>query len=252
VKIFLSTVVMVILMLPSIGQCKDIILTKNNTVTLRGPVMSSTVSEVMQQLNELDKKGKDTDPIYLVLYTPGGSVVHGLNLIQYMNSLRRPVHSVALFAASMGFHILQNSKERYVTKYGTIMSHRASGGIEGDIPHQVHSRLKRITDLLEKMDEQVISRTNGKYNKKSYMDLIRDEYWGIGDNAVGDSFVDEVASVKCDESLNENSEKNFSTAFGPVEVTFSNCPLITEPLKVSGGFNSEFKDFMNSIRKLEF
>ena len=205
----------------------------------------------MKKLSALDKKGKDSDPIYLVLYTPGGSVIHGLNLIEYMNSLRRPVHSVAIFAASMGFHILENSKQRYVTKYGTIMSHRASGGFEGDIPQQVNSRFKHITDLLEKMDEQVISRTSGKYNKKTYMELIRDEYWGVGSNGIKDGFVDEVVSLKCDESLSGSTEKTFNTFFGVVAVEFSDCPLITEPSKISRGTHDQFKEYMNTIRKLE-
>lgn len=250
-KFILCTFVLVLLSIPTLSFSKEVILTKNNTVTLRGPVNSNTVGEVMHQLNELDKKGKDTDPIYLVLQTPGGSVFDGLNLIQYMTSLRRPVHSVAIFAASMGFHILQSSEKRYITRYGTIMSHRASGGFQGDIPQQVSSRFKHITDLLEKMDEQVISRTNGKYNKKSYSELIRDEYWAVGSNAIEDAFVDEVAFVKCDESLNGTIEKKFFTFFGNVVAEFSECPLITEPSKVSGGSDSQFKDYMSNIRKLE-
>lgn len=250
-KFLFSTLIVTLLCIPSIVFSKEVVLTESNTAILRGPVMPSTVSDVMQQLNQLDKKGKDSDPIYLVLYTPGGSVLHGLNLIEYANSLRRPVHSVAIFAASMGFHILQNSKKRYVTKYATIMSHRASGGFEGDIPQQVNSRFKHITDLLDKMDDQVISRTNGKYNKKTYMELIRDEYWGVGSNSIKDGFADEVVSLKCDESLNSITEKTFNTFFGVITAEFSNCPLITEALKVSRGNPEQFKDFMNTIKKLE-
>jgi ATP-dependent Clp protease protease subunit len=231
---------------------KDILLTKENTAILRGPVNSSSVSEVMIQLSELNKTGGDADPIFLVLNTPGGSVSDGLNLIEYMNSLRRPVHSISIFAASMGFHILQNSKQRFITKYGTIMSHRARGGFSGDIPQQVKSRFKHITDLLEKMDEQVISRTKGKFDKKSYTELIRDEYWAVGDNAINDGFVDEVATLKCDNSLNGTSEKNIVTFFGVVTVTFSNCPLITEPLSVEKENRSKLKHHMTEIRNLEF
>jgi ATP-dependent protease ClpP protease subunit len=119
----------VLLLLMSSAFAKDIVLSSENTVSLFGPVDRSSIGEVMHELNRLSQVGKKEDPIYLVLYTPGGSVMAGLDLIQYMNTLRRPVHSVAIFAASMGFHILQNSPVRYVTKYATVMSHRASGGI---------------------------------------------------------------------------------------------------------------------------
>ncbi len=230
---------------------KQLVLTKDNTAVLRGPVDSSSVGEVMKKLNELDKKGESTDPIYLVLQTPGGSVISGLNLIEYMNSLRRPVHSVANFAASMGFHILENSSKRYITKYGTIMSHRASGGFQGDIPQQVKSRFKHITDLLEKMDEQVISRTSGKFNKKTYSELIRDEYWAVGSNAINDGFVDEVVDLKCDDTLSGSSPITVLAVFGPITATFSDCPLITEPLNVPVGQESNLKTVLTTIKNLE-
>lgn len=245
-------VLMFFVFLMNLAFAKDIVLSKENTAVLRGPVNSSSVAEVMIQLSELNKSGSDNEPIYLVLNTPGGSVMDGLNLIEYMNSLRRPVHSISIFAASMGFHILQNSEKRYVTKYGTIMSHRARGGFNGDIPHQVKSRFKHITDLLEKMDEQVISRTNGKFNKNSYSELIRDEYWAVGSNAVKDGFADDVAKVKCDASLNGTSEKNLMTFFGPLTVSFANCPLITEPLAVERENQANLKTHMSEIRNLEF
>lgn len=240
-------------LLLSISNCfsKEIILTKDNTAVMRGPVTSESVAEVMSKLSELNKKGESSDPIYLVLQTPGGSVISGLNLIEYMNSLRRPVHSVANFAASMGFHILQNSPKRYITKYGTIMSHRASGGFQGDIPQQVKSRFKHITDLLEKMDEQVISRTNGKFDKKSYSELIRDEYWSVGSNAIDDNFADEVVNLKCDASLDGSLTTTVFTPFGPIQATFANCPLITEPLGASAGQEAVLKEALNTIKNLE-
>lgn len=245
-KLFLCALLM-------ISNCfaGEILLTKENTAILRGPVNSSSVSDVMNQLSELNKKGKSSDPIFLILYTPGGSVMDGLNLIEYMNSLDRPIHSVAIFAASMGFHILENSNKRMVTKYGTIMSHRANGGFQGDIPQQVKSRFKHVVDLLDKMDEQVISRTSGKFNKKSYSELIRDEYWAVGSNALTDGFVDEVVSLKCDSSLDGVTTKNIMTLFGPVSAAFSNCPLITEPVGLSPEQEINVKKTLTTILNLE-
>lgn len=245
-------VLIFLVLLSNIVFAKDITLTKENTAVLRGPVNSSSVADVMIQLSELNQSGSDKDPIYLVLNTPGGSVMDGLNLIEYMNSLRRPIYSISIFAASMGFHILQNSEKRYITKYGTIMSHRARGGFSGEIPQQVKSRFKHISDLLEKMDEQVVSRTNGKFNKQSYSELIRDEYWAVGDNAVKEGFADDVAKVKCDASLNGSTEKHLLTVFGPIVVSFANCPLITEPLSVEKENQVKLKEHMSEIRNLEF
>jgi len=151
----------------------------------------------------------------------------------------------------MGFHILENSNKRMVTKYGTIMSHRANGGFQGDIPQQVKSRFKHVVDLLDKMDEQVISRTSGKFNKKSYSELIRDEYWAVGSNALNDGFVDEVVSLKCDSSLDGVTTKNIMTLFGPVSAAFSNCPLITEPVGLSPEQEINVKKTLTTILNLE-
>lgn len=231
---------------------KQIILTENNTVQLRGPVTRDSVGAVMHELNTISKIGNAKDPIYLILNTPGGSVMAGLDLINYMNTLRRPVHSVAVYAASMGFHILQNSPKRYVTKYATIMSHRASGGFEGDIPQQINSRLKHVIDLIDKMDEQVISRTQGKYTKESYMELIRDEYYGVGSNAITDKFADEVVSLKCNEKLlNESVEKTMQVFIFTFKAKFSKCPLLTEPVAENKKDLKKLLEFLHKPRVLE-
>ena len=236
--------VFLVMLLMSTAFGKEILLTENNAVQLRGPVNRESVGQVMHELNAIARLGEANEPIYLVLNTPGGSVMAGLDLINYMNTLRRPVHAIATYAASMGFHILQSSEKRYVTKYATIMSHRASGGFEGDIPQQINSRLKHVIDLIEKMDEQVISRTDGKYTKSSYMELIRDEYYAVGENAIEDKFADEVVSLKCDQALLDNTiEKTIQVFVFTFKAKFSKCPLLTEP-------NMDNKEDLNKV--LEF
>lgn len=210
---------------------KGILLKEDNTVFLTGPVSNISVQQTSLDLTRVSLLGKANEPIYLVLNTPGGSVFAGLQLMQLMNSLRRPVHVVANYAASMGFHILQSSKVRYVTEFGTIMSHRASGGFSGEIPGQVNSRFKHITDLINKMDTSVVLRTNGKHTLKSYQELIRDEYYAVGNNAIKDGFADSVATLSCSKELLEGKVNKYIQTFMFVaEVTFSKCPLITSPL----------------------
>lgn len=243
--------VLVLLLLMSTAFAKDITLNSENTVSLFGPVERGSIGEVMHELNRLSQIGKKEDPIYLILYTPGGSVMAGLELINYMNTLRRPVHSVAIFAASMGFHILENSPVRYVTKYATVMSHRAAGGFEGDIPQQVTSRLNHVIQLVGKMDEQVVSRTNGKFTKKSYQELIRDEYWVVGDNTIKDGFADEVASLKCDDSLNGTTEKVFAVGPFLVKAKLSRCPLITAPIVEKEEDAKEIRRLVNTVKSME-
>lgn len=226
---------------------KEILLTENNTVSLNGPVNDSSILDVQVKLQELSALGEASEPIYLVLNTPGGSVMAGLDLIQYMNTLRRPVYAVANTAISMGFHILQSSAIRYVTPYATVMSHRAHGGFEGDIPQQLNSRISHINQLLSKMDEQVISRTNGKHDKASYTELIRDEAWFVGDNAVTGGFADEVVTLKCSDELNSWTTKTIKFFIFTINVKFSNCPLISTPIVEQGDGAKEFLENFTKI-----
>jgi ATP-dependent Clp protease, protease subunit len=241
-----------LLLLTNFAFAKDIVLTSENAVTLRGPVTATSVGEVMHELSAVAQTGNPIDPIYLVLNTPGGSVAAGVDLMNYINTLRRPVHSIAIYAASMGFHILQSSPIRYVTDLGTIMSHRANGSTGGDLPQQVDSRLNYIKSLLEKMDEKVISRTCGKHTKESYTELIRDEYWAVGDNAIKDGFADEIASIKCDDSLNATVDKQVQILFFVINMKVSKCPLITQPIVENAKDYFDVMNYLNQKRTLEF
>jgi len=240
-----------LLVLTTNAFSREITLTSDNTVSLSGPVTSESIGEVMYELSEISKKGEAKDPIYLVLNTPGGSVMAGLKLVQYMNTLRRPVTAVANFAASMGFHILQHSNQRLVTPFATIMSHRASGGFEGDIPHQISNRLKHVIDLVNKMDEHVVSRTSGKYNKDTYMELIRDEYYSVGSNAVSDGFADEVVTLKCDDSLNTYISKTITVFIFEIPVKVSKCPLASLPVADSKENTNKIYEYFTNIRGME-
>lgn len=239
-------------LLMSSAFAREIILTDNNTVSLSGPVTAASIGEVMYELSVMSQKAEPSDTIYLVLNTPGGSVGAGMKLIEYMNTLRRPVTVIANYAASMGFHILQHSKERLVTQYATIMSHRANGGVAGDIPNQLGNRLKHITDLLTKMDIHIVSRTKGKQTLKSYAELIRDEYYALGDAAIADGFADEVVSLKCDESLNEYVTKEVAVLFFVIQVKMSKCPLASLPIVSEKEDMEKVNQYFTAIRGMEF
>lgn len=225
----MKLLLLLLALLSTTAFAKDINLNSENTVTLRGPVTSQSIDKAVKDIKALNSIENNNSPIYLILNTPGGSVSAGIELMNYMNTVRRPVHVVVNFAASMGFHILQSSEVRYITQYGTIMSHRINGGIEGDIPQQVQSRLNHAADLGKQMDKQVISRTQGKYTLQQYQDLIRDEYWSVGETAIEDKFADEIATLKCDSSLDGTETVVLNSMFFTAELEFNKCPILNTP-----------------------
>lgn len=127
------------------GPADDTItLSDNNTLVMDSAMMPDSVAKLVQRAKELDNKLKPGKPLYIVLNTPGGSIQAGLEMFDVLNALGRPVHTITMFAASMGFQTVQNLGDRYITKSGILMAHRAAGGFQGSFggtrPSQIDSR----------------------------------------------------------------------------------------------------------------
>ena len=208
-------------------------LTLDNTISLNGPVDESSVQAVQLKAKKLDLALKSGYPIYLVLNTPGGSIQAGLELIEFLNSLNRPVHTVTIFAASMGWQIAQHLGNRYVLNYGVLMSHKASGGFRGEFPGQIDSRYGFWLGRINQMDMQTVKRTKGKQSVKSYRSQYENELWRGGPDAVKEGYADRVVKMSCSKELSlTNEEVAIQTFFGDIVLTFSGCPSITGPTGV--------------------
>lgn len=236
-KFMLSILATLSLMLASPAQAKSELpvlkLTKDNTAVLFGVVDSQSVSNVMQQIQKLDSSLKSGYPINLVLYTPGGSIQDGLELIEYLKSVNRPINTVTVFAASMGFQIAQNLGKRYILQNGVLMSHKAAGGFEGEFGDgnsQIDSRYGLWMDRVREMDQQTVSRTNGKQTLKSYRDAYQNELWLTGTKAVGGGYADTVVSAACDKSLAGTRQEHIDIMGFGINIVYSECPLNTNPL----------------------
>tara|TARA_R100000951_G_scaffold115829_1_gene125253 strand:- start:152 stop:670 length:519 start_codon:yes stop_codon:yes gene_type:complete len=163
----------------------------------------------------------------LVLDSPGGSVVAGLNFIQLIKSIPQKISCVAMYAASMAHGILQQcTGDRYVTENGMIMIHRARGSISGQFNDgEMESRLKFWKQVVTNMEAKNALRQN--MTLKEYQKLAKDEYWCFGAQCVADNVADTETNIKCGKDLLEKQikvEKRFF--FGSYIIEKSACPLI--------------------------
>ena len=217
---------------------ENIKLTADNTVVLRQSFNSSSVTALKQDLLKLNANLKSGYPIYLVLYSPGGSIQKGLELFEFIKGLNRPVHTVTIFAASMGFQTVQSLGKRYILKYGVLMSHKARGGFQGEFGgglSQLDSRYGMWLKRIDMLDKVTVARTNGKQTLQSYRASYDNELWLNGPEAVEKGYADAVATVSCDTTLtSQEIEQTFDLGFFRLNVTFSGCPLITSPLAIKG------------------
>lgn len=225
---------------------EDIVLTKGNHLYLIDYFHSVSVSAVMQQALEMVSKRRNAnDPIYFVLDTPGGSIQAGLELINFLNSLGTNIVTITNFSASMGFQTVQGLGKRIILPTGTMMSHKARGGIFGEFSgtdnnSQLDNRLTYWKEKVLQMDKKVVNRSKGVHTITSYANLIENEYWCAGEACAAEGFVDAIGNVSCDSTLS-GIRKVVVTRWardgrkGPqvVELVdiYSQCPLIVSPLE---------------------
>lgn len=224
-------------------------ISEKNTVILRLPIMSDTASKINEELLEKSKKLKKNEPIYLVLDTPGGSIDDGLKIIEVAKSLPRPVHTISLFNASMGFIISQYLDDRYVLESTTMMSHRAFiGGMKGEFPGSFISRFLALGDQLTRINSKVAARA--KMSLNPYLDLIRNELWMGPEQAIQLKFADKQVTLQCDNSLLGYGEpEEVNLGIFTIKVKFHKCPLVSDPKIVSGN-NEVVNDLVHN--KVEF
>lgn len=244
----MKKLILALLTLPLMAQQRppliDPVLTKDNVVVMNAAFSAESVAKVIKEARDLDFRTLSSDPIYLILNSPGGSVQAGLELIENLSSLRRPVTTISVFAASMGFQTAQGLGERLVVKDGTLMSHKASGTFSGEFPGQLDSRYQFVLKKILRLDKHAVSRTKGKHTLESYRTLTENEYWCDGADCVAEGFADRVVSPKCDKSLSGTTSRILASAviFG-VAITasgvFDACPMNTNPLSVDISANGK-------------
>lgn len=237
------------------AEHKVIELNKDNTITFNQAFDAMTVAQKQSELLQLAEKSSEKD-LYIVMYTPGGSISAGQLFINTVKALDKKVHTITIFSASMGYQTVQALGKRYILPSGILMSHRAYvSGLQGQFPGELNKRIEMLMKSTESME--VVSAARVGMSLEEYKKAIHDELWVIGQDAVNKGHADEVVLAKCDKSLSGSYIKTFNTFFGPVDVEFSNCPLITGPLRIVRGVNQEsinnVMEYYNNIyNKVEF
>lgn len=242
--------ILTIAMFLSMGAyAENIELTANNSVSLRTEVNAESVNKVKKQLAGLvELRGNTDTPIYLVLDTPGGSIIDGLLLIEFTKSIKN-LQTVTIFAASMGSAIVQSIPgTRNILGTGILMFHRAAGGFDGQFEDgELESRLdffKRLVRDMEQVNADRMSIPLADYKKKA-----KDELWIYGKDSIKQKAADKIVSVSCDKKLIDSRE-SFDVEFMFTTLTLeqSSCPLINDLSVVAPAGGSSSKEFLNDMK----
>uniref|UniRef100_A0A6C0IH87 Protease n=1 Tax=viral metagenome TaxID=1070528 RepID=A0A6C0IH87_9ZZZZ len=226
---------------------------KDNFVSLREVINQDSSSKLLLKLNTIESKH---ETLYLYINSPGGSVMAGLEIINYIKSLQqrsKKIICIAHNAMSMAFVIFQYCSERCILHSSTLMQHQMSLGIQGKL-YDINSRMSYLNSLETKLNHDQASRLNMTEDK--FTKLIQNDWWLYSDDIINNNVADKMVSIFCSFD-NYDEQVIVNTIFGEIQIKYSACPLINYPLHIvfptinfSEKKKSEFMDtHINFIKK---
>lgn len=180
---------------------------------------------VMQQLVDQLKtlQAESTEPVYLLIDSPGGSVLDGATLISEMEASRAPVYTVCTrICASMAAMIHSYGAKRFVTDRAILMYHPASGGAQGQVPNML-SQLTTLTRYLDKMVANVVTRS--KVTKAEYNALVGYEIWIDSEDSVVKGLADGIINL----NVPNHDPSNSGSLQNPDQQRRKSAPSVVTP-----------------------
>ena len=166
-------------------------------------VDAKTVQECVDRLAYWHRTAPECD-IEIVFTSPGGDMLYGLALFDYINVIRRQGHKVITgtlgIAASMAGVLLQAGDVRYMGKEAWLLLHEGQMGVSGKVA-DVEDALAWNNRIRGRMVELILSRCReadpttalSGLSKKKLMDGIKRKDWMISsDEALTFGIIDEI------------------------------------------------------------
>lgn len=165
--------------------------------------------------NNIVRLSQNNKPIWLLINSPGGSVIDGARVVAAIQASKAPVYTVCLqLCASMAFMIHQYGTNRYMLDRAILMAHPASGAVSGTFG-QMKARLETFTRYVDKMNNFIAKRAGLTFDQ--FMALTVSEYWVDSEDATTAHFNDKIVSVYMEKNASLLSSSNKVKQFINVE-----------------------------------
>jgi ATP-dependent Clp protease protease subunit len=166
-------------------------LLKERVIFLVGPVNDHTANLVVAQLLFLESENPEKD-ISLYINSPGGSVLHGLGIVDLMNYIKCDVATTNLgMCASMGSILLSSGTKgkRSSLINSKVMTHKVSHGTRGNVQDTRIDQMEaeKYNYILFKMLAQNCGKTFDEV-----LEFSRRDRWYSSDEALEFGLIDEV------------------------------------------------------------
>ena len=153
-------------------------LLEESEVFLVDEITPKSANNLIQKLMYLDSK--DLGEITLYINSPGGEVISGLAVYDYIKIMKSPVQTVTIGdAASMGAIIFLAGEKREMLPHTRILIHDPSYGhldVSGKKPHEIQRGVDSLNKIRETLAE-IIAEKTGKDINEIYKITAEDNYF---------------------------------------------------------------------------
>lgn len=169
---------------------------ENLTYTFYDGVTDESIKPALAKLGDLSRRFPK-QPMTIIVNSPGGSVLAGLALYDYVQKLRADGHHVTIMclgmAASMGGILLQAGDRRVVGANSKVLIHAVSGGTIGTV-HAMEDRVAFSRSLWENL-KKILAVRSVLSEEEIEERAHRKDWWLDAQEAVDLGFADEIQAV---------------------------------------------------------
>ncbi len=155
-------------------------LLEESEVFLVDEITPKSANNLIQKLMYLDSK--DLGEITIYINSPGGEVISGLAVYDYIKVMKSPVRTVTIGdAASMGAIIFLAGEKREMLPHTRILIHDPSYGhldVSGKKPHEIQRGVDSLNKVRKTLAE-IISEKTGKGLDEIYGITAEDNYFTV-------------------------------------------------------------------------
>lgn len=155
------------------------ILFSNREIFLTTPVDVDTSADLIRQLMVLEKLDPEKE-ITFYINSPGGEVVSGLAVYDYIRLMKAPVRTVCIgTAASMGAMLFLSGDKREMLPHTRLMIHDPAyggGDMAGKKPHELQQYVDKLRQIQEIIVE-IIAEKTGRSREEVFEKTKEDSYF---------------------------------------------------------------------------
>ena len=134
---------------------------KNREIFLTSAINDQSAVDTIKQLMYLDHKS--ADPVTIYINSPGGSVISGMAIYDYIRLMRSPVTTVCVgTAASMGAILVLSGTRRMMLPHSKVMIHAPYFGgpaRAGQKPLELKEKLNDLMETRKMLAEVIVEQT---------------------------------------------------------------------------------------------